>query len=405
MNDNSLTNYLEAQKLLKTISQTDFLDFFSSLLKEQQELLIESIRSIDIEKFNEQTNLFNEGPSPLKNITPFLDLIDAGSKEKQEIGLKVLEKGEGAAILIAGGAGTRLGHSGPKGTFPVSATYNKSLFQIFCERVKKRSLEVKQDLMLIIMTSPFNDSLTRRYLKEHQYFGLKESQVLFFVQETLPYLDLEGNLFLSENCLVAKGPDGNGHCFHQLHRQGLLPKLEKQGIRYFNIVFVDNPLADPYDPELFGELKSREAEVVIKSCTRVSKDEKVGVIAKVDGKPRIVEYHELAENQLFDHEPAANLGLFATTLEFAKKAAFISLPLHKVKKKVPYFDSEVQKAQVPKAPNAWKFEYYIFDLFPHAEKTHVLNYNRESVFSPLKNREGSCSPKTVRDSLLKIGIE
>ena len=48
---------------------------------------------------------------------------------------------------------------------------------------------------------------------------------------------------------------------------------------------------------------------------------------------------------------------------------------------------------------AFKFEYFIFDLLPFAEKVEVLLYPRELCFCPLKNAEGENSPKTVEKAL------
>ncbi len=42
-----------------------------------------------------------------------------------------------AAVTMAGGQGTRLGHNGPKGTFDIGLESHKSLFEILCDRLKK----------------------------------------------------------------------------------------------------------------------------------------------------------------------------------------------------------------------------------------------------------------------------
>ncbi len=405
MNNNSLTNYLKAQKQLKLISQSHLLELFPSLLKEEQEVLIENILAVDVQKFKKQQALFSQDRSVPQEITPYKSLLKSGSKEKAELGLKAVSQGKCGAILIAGGQGTRLGHEGPKGTFPITPIYHKSLFQIFCERVKKASEKAQRDLPLAIMTSPVNDHLTRGFFAQHKYFGLKESQIYFFTQTELPLVDLEGHLFLDDKTQIAYGPDGNGSCFTEFEGQGVLKKWKDLGIEYLNVVLVDNPLADPYDFELFGELIQSKSDLSLKSCTRLSSKEKVGIIVSQDEKPVVLEYHEIPSNTLFDEEPAANLSLFALTLEFAKKCAKVDLPFHKVVKKAPRFDFEIQKTVQPLKSNCWKSETYIFDVLPYSKKTTVLTYPREHIFCPLKNKEGDFSPKTVRKSLLEIGIQ
>lgn len=405
MNNNSLTDFLKVQNKLKLLGQQPVLNLFSSLLDEQQTALIEQVQSLDVEAFFKQRELFETPYSHIQNTTPFNDLILSGCEKKKKRGQEAISEGKCAALLIAGGQGTRLGHQGPKGTYPISPIYHKSLFQIFCEKVLKASKLYQKDLPLVIMTSPLNDSLTRRYLREHNYFGLKQEQVHFFTQTMLPFLDLEKNLFLEDKNSLACGPDGNGSCFKQLVQQKVADHLSQLGIQYINFILVDNPLADPYDEELFGQLIDSESEVTLKTCQRLSPREKVGVIMEKDSKPIVVEYHELDDSIVFDTEPAANLSLMAMTLEFAQRCASIELPLHKAKKPAAYFDIESQKMKYPKVANCWKFETYLFDVLPFSNKTTVMSYPRERIFCPLKNKEGDFGPNYVKKSLTLLGID
>ncbi|MCH9633633.1 MAG: putative uridylyltransferase [Chlamydiae bacterium] len=405
MDDNSLTNYLKAQKKLKQISETTLLELFSPLLKTEQETLIQNILSIEVKYFLKQKACFSQEPPIIPDIKSYKSLTPSGSEEKCQLGLKAASSGKCGAILIAGGQGSRLGHAGPKGTFPITPVFHKSLFQIFCERVKQASEKANYDLPLAIMTSPSNDSLTRRFFAQHQYFGLKESQISFFVQSQIPLLDFEGHLFLNEKKQIAQGPDGNGNLFKEFKKQGLLKEWTDRGIEYLNLVLVDNPLADPYDFELFGELITSQADLSMKTCPRLSPKEKVGIIVSQHKKPIVIEYHEIPNTAHFNEEPAANLGLFALTSAFANQCASLELPLHKVPRKALRFDFEVQKVIQPLKPNCWKFEAYLFDIFPYSTKSTVISYQREKIFCPLKNKEGDFSPNSVRKSLTAIGIQ
>ncbi len=42
----------------------------------------------------------------------------------------------------------------------------------------------------------------------------------------------------------------------------------------------------------------------------------------------------------------------------------------------------------PTTPNGWKFEMFIFDVFPFARQMVVMEVDRAMEFSPLKNAEG-----------------
>ena len=50
----------------------------------------------------------------------------------------------------------------------------------------------------------------------------------------------------------------------------------------------------------------------------------------------------------------------------------------------------------PEAPNAYKFEQFIFDVIPHAERATVHEVDRAREFAPVKNAEGVDSPETAR---------
>jgi UDP-N-acetylglucosamine/UDP-N-acetylgalactosamine diphosphorylase len=405
MHNNSLTNYLKAQKNLKLNGQAHLLDALSSLLKEEQDLLLEDILTLDLNTLSIQKSLLENLNNEPRKLSPFHEVSDFGNKTHQELGLDLVKKGLCGALLIAGGQGTRLGHSGPKGTFPITPIYHKSLFQIFAEKVRTASEKANRELPLAIMTSPLNDKMTKNFFEQHGYFGLKKEQLFFFSQDLLPFLNFEGELFLEDRAQIARGPDGNGNCFKKFVQSGLFSKWEELGIQYLNLFVVDNPLADPYDFELFGHLAETQSQVTLKSCRRLSPDEKVGVIVTENDKPVVIEYHEIPQGVSFEIEPAANLSLLALTMDFVSISAQLQLPLHKVAKKSTLYDFEIQKSIHPFRPNCWKFEVYLFDILPYSNKTTVLSYPREQIFCPLKNKEGDFSPQTVRKSLLKIGIE
>lgn len=403
MNGKCLTDFLKVQNKLELLKQTHLLKLFDSLLDDEQNQLIEALLSLENHSFQRQLSAF-EKQSSSTHYTPFNQLIEPGDPDKVALGRKALEQGKCAALLIAGGQGTRLGHQGPKGTYPISPVYHKSLFQIFAEKVLRASEQYHQDLPLIVMTSPQNDHLTRRFFHQKEYFGLKPSQIHFFTQSTLPLLDLNHNLFLSDKNTLATGPDGNGSCYQCMREAGLVQKMQSIGVEYINFILIDNPLADPFDESLLGELIATESDVTLKTCQRLSSQEKVGVVVQNEDKPIVVEYHDLDPKFNFSTEPAANLSLMAMTLDFFTACSFYELPLHPVLKPAATYDPEQQKAIFPTAANSWKFEKYLFDILPLSKKTTVLNYPREKIFCPLKNKEGAFGAKSVKKSLSLAGI-
>ena len=77
-----------------------------------------------------------------------------------------------------------------------------------------------------------------------------------------------------------------------------------------------------------------------------------------------------------------------------------SLPLHLARKAVACVD-DTGKTIAPKSPNAYKFERFIFDLFPIARRVNVVTIDPAEGFAPLKNPSGSDadSPEHVRRAM------
>ena len=152
----------------------------------------------------------------------------------RERGLSMIARSEIAALLLAGGQGTRLGIKIPKGCYDIGLPSGKSLFQYHAERIRKvkqlaaahagkREADVR--LPFLIMTSEATDSDTRAFFRQHAFFGLPEDQVHFFAQGALPCLTPEGKLILDAPGLLAMAPNGNGGCYVSLRDSGLLEQV------------------------------------------------------------------------------------------------------------------------------------------------------------------------------------
>lgn len=313
-------------------------------------------------------------------LTPLQDAPQAGSYAN----LNLLREGKCAAVVLAGGEGSRLKCAGPKGCVPISRVKRKTLFQLMAEKVKAASLLVDYPLQLAIMTSPGNRVETETYFIQNAFFGLEPSQLSFFCQDVAPYEDFDGTLFSS-------GPKGNGGVFRSLCSAGIWEKWHALRVEYVNVLPIDNPLALPFDPELFGFHAAKRCDVALKVGKRRDSQEKVGVVVCQGERLEIVEYFELPKG--FE-APIANLGLYSFSMDFINRVRDVHLPLHKAKKAVR------RDGVTPKEPNAWKSEEFIFDLFSYASRCEALLYPREEVFAPLKNLEGEDSIASVQAALL-----
>lgn len=384
---------------------------FWSLLTKQQKIDFENqLNSIQLDVLKKQRQLIQDSKtSETESFEAFDDFAFSGNLDNQVQGQRLIEQGRLGCILLAGGQGTRLQYTRPKGTYPISLIKNKTLFQLCAEKVKAASQKAGRSLNLAIMTSPDNDKETRSFFQEHNFFGLNCSQVSFFVQNVLPLLDVNGHLFLQTPWKIATGADGNGHSLHCFAQSGILDEWIQQGIEYVHIILVDNPLADPFDAELLGFHQQQGVEITLKCTEKLSPDERVGLLVKQNDRCSVVEYSEISAKEKSERRLdgrlkhcCANLSLFCFSLSFIQRMVSENrfLPLHKAWKATQYVDEE-GISHLSTQPIAWKFETFIFDWLMYTQKIAALIYPREECFAPLKNAKGIDSPELVREAIQK----
>jgi UDP-N-acetylglucosamine/UDP-N-acetylgalactosamine diphosphorylase len=358
-----------------------------------------STMTIDTKLLELQKKLIlNPEPGNETTIKPLRHFDIYGERSYRSEGDRLINEGKVGCIVLAGGQGTRLGFAGPKGMFPISPDDNKTLFQLFAEKVVAAGKLTNKPLAIAIMTSPENHNQTVDFFQQHDFFGLTPDQVDFFPQTTLPILDEWGELIRDHHGEVITGPDGNGSVFEAFVTSGLKDKWVNQGVRIVNFVPVDNPLADPFDSEFVGYLNAGEFDLAVKAIFRVDPSERVGVLVERDGKVQVVEYTELSEAEKFARDEkgdlihrCANITLLALNIN---KISAVDLPLHLAHKAIA-----TPLDPKPLTPNAWKFEKFIFDIFPLIERIGVLVYPRNECFAPLKNFSGEDSIETVQKAL------
>jgi len=85
---------------------------------------------------------------------------------------------------------------------------------------------------LVIMTSGDTDPLTRKMLKDNNYFGRDEDLITIVTQDKVAALK-DGNAGLAleddNRWYVQTKPHGHGDIHHLLLREGLVDKWEKEG--------------------------------------------------------------------------------------------------------------------------------------------------------------------------------
>lgn len=403
-----MKNYEEIKLLLKSKGQEHLLNGFSMFNQEMQKAFLNEISAIDWALLEEKPVERCGGIEPLSGLS--LKEIKNHYQEFENAGAKLLREGKVAAVMLAGGQGTRLGSSAPKGAYDLGITKHLYIFECQIKNLLAVVDKYGARVPLLIMTSDKNDRTTRAFLKKHAYFGYAKEDVFFFKQDMAPCTDLNGKILLEDRGRLALSPNGNGGWFSSMQRAGLVEKMKAQGVEWFNVFSVDNVLQRIADPVFLGATYLSGNACGAKTVKKNSPEERVGVLCKRGGFPDIIEYYELDERTanardnegelLFGNGVILNYLFRISALE---EVAGQKIPVHRAKKKVDFFDGE--KYVFPKTENGYKYETLILDLIHLLKGCLSFEVEREREFAPVKNARGVDSIETARELLKKNGVE
>lgn len=406
---------------LTALGQAHVLGFWDALSTEQQASLLAQLEQLDWPLLRQL--YLAEGkvgpydltgppqPPPAIRLGAVPDRFRAS--EAEAAGESALRSGRVAALVVAGGQGTRLGYPEPKGLFPVGPLSRRTLFQVHADRLRAIEARFQTHVPWLIMTSPATDAATRRYLRDHDYLGLAPERVMVFCQGTMPALDAQsGRILLHAPGQIALSPDGHGGTLAAMERGALCEKLEAQGIDTIFYFQVDNPLVAIGDPQFLGCHLLAHSDMTTQVISKIDPLERLGNLVSVNGRLLIIEYsdlpEELARRQAADGSLefwAGSIAVHAFALPFLRRMArdARALPFHRALKKVPYVNETGTQVE-PAQPNAVKFERFIFDILPHAENALVVEADRAEAFAPVKNAPGSDadSPETAESALMSL---
>ena len=400
----------KAKEILKKYNQEHLLNGYEKLEENKKEELLDQILSID---FDLILSLYEKTKKPIDLGEGKVEPIEHTDKDKltsEEMkyyyakGAEIIKNGKYAVVTMAGGQGTRLGYTAPKGTFPIIE--NVSLFEGLSNTIKEAQEEFNAIIPWYLMTSRENNEATVKFFEEHNYFGLKKENVTFFKQGELPMISTEGKILIDETGIVKQAADGHGGVFESMSKNGVIDDMKKRGIQWMFISGVDNVLAKTVDAVLTGLAIDKKVLAAGKSVVKSNPKERVGVFCKKNNRPYVIEYTEISDemaemldenNELLYGESHILCNLF--NIKAIEELSKNKLPYHSAFKKAKYID-ENGELVVPTSPNAYKFEAFIFDAFERLDDMVILRVKREEEFAPLKNADGVDSPNTAKELYL-----
>ena len=401
----------QAIKILKQNNQEHIIDILEKMSFEDSKKIEKQILELDFEKvkklYNELKNGYAEEINTIEPVK-YIEKLKLNEQEKNEyekLGTKVIKENKLAVISVAGGQGTRLGHSGPKGTFELSleTIFGKkvSIFEVLAQNFIKAKSVYNVDINWYIMTSNENNKATIDFFEENNYFNLNKNSVKFFTQNDIPIIDENGKILIGGNYLIKTASNGNGGIYEVLKKQNILNDMKSKGIEWIFVSGVDNILVNPIDPLFVGLTINDNNLVAVKTVKKIDANEKTGVYCKKNGKIGVIEYNEITDElrnaRGKDGEllyGQSNIVSHLYNIKALEILEDVELPYHRAHKKGSYINKNLEEV-FPNEPNVYKFEKFIFDAFEKFDNITILSVAKNQEFAPIKNAEGNDSPETA----------
>lgn len=394
--------------------QEHILHFWDELSEQEQKHLLEIAGAINFRKIQKYYKIAKTENKPINfSLLEPSDYVKQNDERREkfyQLGSEALKNGKVAFLTVAGGQASRLGFDLPKGCFRISPITQKSLFQIFAEKILFYSNLYNQPLKWFIMTSIDNFKTTVDFFSQNNYFNLDKKNVFFFKQGINPTVTSEsGDLILKNKSELFMNPNGHGGILGALTSQGYISQMEHLGIEYLSYFQVDNPLINMADPYFIGCHIDENSNISTKVIRKEFAEEKLGIAMQEckSTKRKIVEYSDIPEKIMKQQDENGNLlfnmgstGIHIFSVSFIKKASS-KLPIHIANKEMTL--PNINNSDDPeKKISVLKFETFVFDTIPLAKKAIFFETSRNEEFFPLKNKTGTDSIETCIDGQINL---
>src|SRR5262249_3594284 len=158
-----------------------------------------------------------------------------------------------AALVVAGGQGTRVGFDKPKGMYPVGPVSGAALFPIHAEKILALSRRYGKPLPFLVMTNRATHARAPDHFLATGHFRLTPADVVFVQQGAMPAVCARtGRLLLEEPGRLFLSPNGHGGTLTALAERGVLEQLRTRGVKHVYYFQVDNPLVKMCEAGFLG---------------------------------------------------------------------------------------------------------------------------------------------------------
>jgi UDP-N-acetylglucosamine/UDP-N-acetylgalactosamine diphosphorylase len=412
-------DFEETRDRFRAYGQERVFRFWDRLDDQQRQNLLDQAAAVDLAALERAhaaaSNRAATRPPKLETV-PVVRLPahggDAAAADRAfERGSQALAEGRVAALVVAGGQATRLGFDGPKGAYEIGPVTGRTLCEQQAQKIRGLRRRYGQPLPWYIMTSTATDADTRALFAANDTFGLPTEDVFFFQQGMVQSLDFDGRMMLERPDRIFENPNGHGGSLAALLSSGALDDMERRGVDTVFYYQVDNPLIRIAEPSYLGFHLEAEAEMSCKVVRKRDPMEKVGVVARTDGKIGVVEYTEIDDEHRFATDEDGELVFWAGSVAihifstaFIRRVAESTreiLPYHASEKLIPAIDDDGQPVR-PSEPNGRKLERFVFDALTAARSVCLVEGDRNLDYSPIKNAEGMDSPTSARRDLIAV---
>lgn len=199
-------------------------------------------------------------------------------------GEEALRAGQVAGVVVAGGAGTRLGGA-VKGL--VEVLDGRTFLDVKLEDARLVGERYGRPVPMALMTS----DLTHEPIAAHVAKRGIGKDVLLFQQRMLPRLTPSWELYVGADGQPSFAPAGHGDFFRALREGGTGAELRRRGVRHLYFSNIDN-LAATIDPVVIGLHLKLGRAMTVEVAPRTSPTGALDAGAapvRVGGRPQLVE--------------------------------------------------------------------------------------------------------------------